>query len=384
MVRDIPTRSIRRAVERELWGRAAGRCEFPGCNRLLYKSPVTQEPVNLSEKAHIFSFSEGGPRGWGPFARSPDGINDVANLLLVCHDCHKTIDQDIDGTRYPATLLSKWKQQHEIRVCVVAGISPSRQSHVVLYGGRIGQQGSPLQPETAIQAMFPEWFPAEERPVALSMLSEQEDKSPLFWQSESDHLRSAFERHVAPRIREANPSHFSVFGIANQPLLILLGTLLTDKIPTEVYQLHREPTSWAWQVQPDATSFRVISPERPHGMPALILSLSGRIHRDRVAAVLGSDISLWELTVDDCHNDFLKSRNQLSAFRTAARRLIVEIAQMHGQTTPLNIFPAMPVACAIELGRVRMPKADMPWIIFDQNNKLGGFIKALEIGGNNE
>ena len=59
---------------------------------------------------------------------------------------------------------------------------------------------------------------------------------------------------------------------------------------------------------------------------------------------------------------------------------MVEIADAHGQRAPLNIFPAMPVACAVELGRIRMPKADMPWIVFDQNNKLGGFIKALEIG----
>ena len=41
----------------------------------------------------------------------------------------------------------------------------------------------------------------------------------------------------------------------------------------------------------------------------------------------------------------------------------------------------MPVACAVELGRVRMPKADMPWIVFDQNNKMGRFIKALKVGG---
>lgn len=40
----------------------------------------------------------------------------------------------------------------------------------------------------------------------------------------------------------------------------------------------------------------------------------------------------------------------------------------------------MPVATAIELGRVRMPKADMPWRIYDQVNDSGGFIPALEIG----
>ena len=64
MVAEV-TRYIGIATERELWGRAAGRCQFSGCNRLLYKSSVTQESVNLAQKAHIYSFSEKGPRGWG-------------------------------------------------------------------------------------------------------------------------------------------------------------------------------------------------------------------------------------------------------------------------------------------------------------------------------
>ena len=381
MVREIPTRSIGRAVERELWGRAAGRCQFPGCNRLLYKSPVTQEGVNISEKAHIFSFSERGPRGREPLARYCYGLNDIANLLLVCHDCHKTIDQDTNGTRYPASLLREWKCQHEERVRIVTGISPTRKSHVILYGGKIGQENSPLQSDSAIAAMFPEWFPAEDRPVTLSMRSEHEDTEELFWQSEAAHLRAAFERHVVPRIDEGSPNHFSVFAFANQPLLILLGVLLTDKVPAEPYQLHREPAGWRWQAEPESFSFRTVAPQQRYGTPALVISLSARIDPERITSILGPKTAIWELTIDECHNDFLKSRAQLVAFREAARKLIVEIAHKHGQRTPLNIFPAMPVACAVELGRVRMPKADMPWVVFDQNNKLGRFIKATEIGG---
>lgn len=60
---------------------------------------------------------------------------------------------------------------------------------------------------------------------------------------------------------------------------------------------------------------------------------------------------------------------------------MVQIAERHGNSTPLAIFPAMPVATAVELGRIRMPKADMPWIIYDHNNKSKAFVKALRIGG---
>jgi hypothetical protein len=78
------TRSIARSTERELWARAAARCEFQGCNRLLYKSPVTEERVNIAQMAHIYSFSEIGPRGRGAFKKKAAGLNEVGNLMLVC------------------------------------------------------------------------------------------------------------------------------------------------------------------------------------------------------------------------------------------------------------------------------------------------------------
>ena len=75
----------------------------------------------------------------------------------------------------------------------------------------------------------------------------------------------------------------------------------------------------------------------------------------------------------------MKSREQLSHFRSLLRRVFDEIKAFHGQSTPLHVFPAAPVAAAIEFGRVRMPKADMPWLIYDQFTALDGFIPALAI-----
>ena len=371
------TRHISPSVACELWGRAAGRCEC--CNRLLYKSPLTQERVNISEKAHIYSFSAKGPRGRGPYARNSSGLNDVENLMLVCHDCHKTIDQDQKGERYGPELLKKWKKAHEARVALVTEISPSNKSHVVLFGAKIGEEASPLQFERAAEALFPNRFPSEDRPVRLSMVCEHEDNSEKYWSAETDNLRAAFERHVLPRIQEAQPFHFSVFALAPQPLLILLGSLFTDKTPVDVYQLHREPPTWHWQPHPSGFEFRINQPQRTGGNPVLIISLSASVAHDRVAHVTGEDVSIWELTIDEPQNDFLKSEAQLAMFRAAARKIIAAIASAHGKAH-LKIFPAMPVSCAVELGRIRMPKSDMPWEIFDQNNKRDGFIPTITIG----
>jgi len=339
--------------------------------------------------AHIYSFSEKGPRGWGPFKFKPAGRNDISNLLLVCHDCHKKIDKEKDGGRYPAALLIKWKEEHERRITMVTGVNPSKRSHVLLYGANIGDESSLLQPEYAKWALFPEWYPAEGYPITLGMSWEGRDDNPKYWEIELENIEKAFERQVVPLIVEG--CHFSIFGLAPMPLLIRLGTLFTDKIDAQVYQirddhqvyqLHREPKkTWQWCNTADDNPYRLITPAEITGPPALIFSLSDNVARDRITSVLGPDVSIWELTIEEPNNDFLQTALQLSKFRKLCRRLMVCITKAHGIGTPLAIFPVMPVACAIELGRIRMPKAQMPWTIYDHNDKLGAFAPAITVGG---
>ena len=372
-------RYIPKDIERELWARAAGRCEFDGCNRLLYKSPLTQEQVNISEKAHIYSFSEMGPRGHGPL--SEDEINEITNLMLVCHDCHKKIDQDSGGNRYSADLLRKWKNDHELRIVIVTGVDPTKKSHVVLYGANIGDQSSKLEPKAAMDALFPDWYPAEERPIQLSMSWEGKDDQDLYWSTEAGNLKTAFNRQLRPLLDSSECPHLSLFALAPMPLMILLGSCITDKVPCQTYQLHREPAStWKWGVGSKDFTFQVKPPASFENLPALVISLSDAIAHERITKVLSHPTSIWELTIDRPHNDFLKSKEQLSIFRETVRKLMVDIGAAHGKSTPIAIFPAMPVACSVELGRVRMPKADPLWVIYDQNMKRGQFIRALEIG----
>ncbi|MFA0813857.1 hypothetical protein [Microbulbifer epialgicus] len=39
------------------------------------------------------------------------------------------------------------------------------------------------------------------------------------------------------------------------------------------------------------------------------------------------------------------------------------------KATPFHVFPVTPVSCVIEFGRVRMPKSDIPWLIYDHHVK---------------
>lgn len=377
-------RNIADSVQRQLWARAAGRCQFAGCNRILYRSPVTLEDVNISEQAHIYSFSKDGPRGHGPHKSNSTDLNSIENLMLVCHDCHKKIDADKKGEKYSVQMLQEWKSQHEQRIYIATGIDPERKTNVVFYAANISEQASPILKKDALLALFPNYYPIHENPICLSMQWAQEDKNEAFWTAEQNNLKVLFESKIKTLMYGEKPAHFSVFALAPMPLLILLGTLFTDKPHVDVYQLIREPKTWKWQTPPDSFAFKVTPPTSFDHPPVLVMSLSAKINHERVKAVLGNKCSIWEVTVDDkfCNNDFMRSREQLIEFSEVMRKLISTIKEKHGDTE-LSIFPAIPVSCAVGMGLIRMPKADMPWVAYDQSNKVGKFIHALKIGETN-
>lgn len=377
---DEVTRHIPKEISEVLWGRAAGRCEFQGCNQPLWKSGVTQEPVKIAERAHIYAFGEGGPRSEAEFRKA--GLNSLDNLLLVCRNCHRTIDQHKDGGRYTADVLQAMKSAHEIRVELVTGIVPSIRSHAMLYSTNVGEHQLLPNFHDTLAAMFPERLPASDQPIELGLQgSATRDRDAEFWTLESTQLTSHFERRIRDRAKASSDriTHLSVFAIAPQPLLVLLGTLLGDIIPSRVHQLRREPSTWSWGSDGTSLEIQVEEPAATTGVPALVLGLSATVTDDRINQVLGDNVSIWLVTVAEPHNDLMQTESQLSEWRAVLRKLFNRIKAVHGQTTTLHIFPAVPVSAAVEVGRVRMSKADMPWQIYDQINHLGGFVPAISI-----
>ncbi len=374
---DDVTRHISQSIQRMLWGKAAGRCEFAGCNKELWKSSVTQEEVNIAQQAHIWSFSGEGPRGHDGVSETV--LNTLANLMLVCHQCHRKMDKQQDGGRYSVDLLRAMKEQHERRIGIVTGIAPEKRSHILLYGANIGDHESPLQYALAAEALFPDRYPAEERPIVVGTVGSLRDGDADFWSVERLSLARKCDQQVRSRITGGEISHLSVFARAPQPLLILLGTFLTDISEVDVFQLCREPKGWRWANDETHLELQIVEPANPHGVPALVLSLSATITDDRIVDVLGEPASIWRVTIPKPHNDFLRSRSQLVTFRRAMRDLMDRIKATHGEEATLHVFPAMPIAAAVELGRIRMPKADLDWQVYDQVKQLGGFVPAISI-----
>jgi hypothetical protein len=62
----------------------------------------------------------------------------------------------------------------------------------------------------------------------------------------------------------------------------------------------------------------------------------------------------------------MRYRDDLREFRRHMRALYNQIKAQHGEAATIHAFPAVPASVAVELGRVRMPKADLPLLVYDQ------------------
>lgn len=373
-VSDIPNK-----VKYKLWAKAAGRCEYDECNKPLWEDIVTKAQFSTAYIAHIIGEKPEGPRG-DPIL-SEKLKHDFSNLMLLCDTHHRLIDKE-DEEGHSVERLIKMKRAHEGRIQIQTELGRDRQSHILHYGANIGALRSFVTFSQCKEAMFP-YYPAESQIIEINLQNSPfEDSRPDYWIIERENLRQQFSAKVRDRLGK-DITHLSVFAIAPQPLLIMLGQLLSDVTGMSIYQHQKEPQdNWQWSELPKKMEFEIIRPVVRSETIALNLSLSASIDNARITSVLGEDTAIWTITIDSPYNDFLKSRDQLQAFRECLRKLYDEIKSMHGQEQVIHVFPAVPVSVAVEIGRVWMPKSDLPLKIYDQNSKLGGFVEAFSIDSN--
>lgn len=231
--------------------------------------------------------------------------------------------------------------------------------------------------------MFPLRYPAERQPIIIHLTgSPTTDSQEKFWETEVTNLNHHFVTRIKPQLDRQEIRHLSVFGLAPIPLLIYLGTLLTDKTPADVYQLHREPIGWGWvdDYSPDF-DYTVQAPtDCSSTKVALAISFSGSIGQADIISAIGNDAAIWHMTIDAPHNDFMQAKEQLLLFRKAFRQLLNVIKDKHGKDAEIHILPAIPVSVAVEIGRVWMPKADLPMVIYDRNRDNLNFRRAIRVG----
>jgi hypothetical protein len=371
--------NIPEKVQIALWAKAAGRCEYRGCNKELIGDLVAgRQDGKFGYIAHIVADSADGPRG--DKVRSSQLARDINNLMLLCPVHHKGVDVDWLA-EHPEAVLLDMKAEHEERIAIVTDMAEDRAAHVLRFAADIGRLDALVSTRSIFAAMPPDRHPAEGRTIDIELVgSDLADHEPAYWHTQLENLRRVFGRRVKERIEQRQIRQISVFALAPQPLLIELGRLLGDIVPVTVHQKHREPDTWRWQPSQPAIVYRVTEPEgQPRARVALKLALSATVTDDRIHAVLGDDVAIWSLIAESPHNDVMRRPDDLSEYKRLLRRILDRIKAAHGEDAVVDVFPALPASAAVETGRALMPKADLPLRIWDQNRSAGGFIETLTI-----
>lgn len=371
-VTNIPSK-----VKYQLWAISGGRCEIRGCNKLLSESAFASKRYNVGVFAHIVADSPEGPRG---NSLSKELADKIENIIFTCPDCHKMIDSEENLSLYTVELLTQMKKEHEDRISQVTGITEDLKCHTITYFSRVGNSPNIFNENVLKNAMLPEYTTNGEIIRLYMENSYIKDNESIFWTLEKKNLEETFKEYVLPLLHKGKVSRLAIFALAPMPLLIRLGTLLTDKTSVCIYQKHRIPDEWKW-LNEDIGDFEYImeEPNCNKSNVALNISLSGTIDNSRIYSVLGDDVSIWKLSIENPSNDFIRNKEQVELFNKKMREVFEVIKRKHGHNITLHIFPACPISLCIELGRVWMSKCDMRLSIYDENTSSNGFIHCFDI-----
>lgn len=373
----VLARKVPENIQKMLWGLTAGRCEFSGCNKDLFFHSVTLLAGNFAQVAHVVAFREYGPRGHD--GERPKVAHDLTNLMLLCPECHKLIDDR--PTEFPRRTLEAYKQDHEDRVRHVTSFGPDLRTTVVQLKALIAGQPIDIPISHVYDAVAPRW-PADRRGCVIDITSIDVEND-AGTAAAIRKIDQELARLYAPGMDAEATRHLSLFGLAPMHILAYLGSRLSDKIPVDFFQRHRDndASPWQWRISDIPVDYRIdhikkgIDPSKV----ALILSLSGKIPANVLPEAIDNSFSVYEITLanDTPHRDFLRQREDLEHFRKRYRQFLAELTRNHGLLREIQVFPAVPAPVATTLGYDLLPKVHPSLRMFDYATGSGFSEKLL-------
>lgn len=375
----LVTRRIRPFTRLLLFTRAGGRCQFDGCNKFLLEHPLTLREGNFAQMAHIVAFSQQGPRGISRRSPRPTDIHDVNNLMLLCPQCHKLIDDHPQD--YSVSTLQIYKQKHEQRVHHVTGLGPDLKTSILQLKARVAGQSVAIPIAQVTEAVAPR-YPIDAQGHIID-LTGIDSEGRAFIETAARLIKQRIERLYEPGMDVEETRHISLFALAPIPLLIFLGRQLSNKVPVDVYQRHRDTEDWVWKNSgvPLEFNFQKIHAGTDRNRVALILSLSGRIQPESLPPKIDVGFAIYELTLSnaDPTPTCLRLREDLIRFKEAYQAALRSILREHGNIEAIHLFPAVPAPVAVLCGRELLPKVDPALLVYDYDKRTGGFTLTMEV-----
>lgn len=357
---------------RELWARSAGYCAYPGCGDCIYLDRLLLRKTNFGEIAHNVAASPDGPRG-DP-VRSHQLSDDPENLIMFCTKHHTVVDEG-GAEHYPEDLLRSWKELHEANIQMAAKLSGGSTSVPVVCAGPIAERYSSIDSAAVCRAMVDNLSAPHVQPINVQLPHHGHTPgTPEYWNAHAKAVYSVLDLHVKEQ------KSLSVFALADMPTLMVLGHLLSDKAPLEIYQYRRDENTWSFEDRDcSPVEFRFTEPTNTGSDVALVIGLSAKISDERVHAALGEHVQVVRFEVDTPNTALVKGPATIAAFRRTMRSCLDSIEREIGAARNIHVFPAMPASLAVAFGACVMPKVSNPITVYDAKGPGGVFAKAITL-----
>lgn len=203
-----------------------------------------------------------------------------------------------------------------------------------------------------------------------------EDKD-SYWEIQRKSLVETFNKKIEACLDEGYT--IDLYALAPIPLLVQLGNLFANRPNINLFQLKKVPSSFEWEDFGNKLNIKIEKPSKVLIKPdvALMLSFSDKVNINNVRQVVGREMPVVEMSIEEPYDDFLRSKNQLNEFLMEYRK--VKAFLTSNGVKRIHLFAAIPVTFAIGIGQAYNPNYDADIITYDF--KQGSYHKALTIGG---
>ena len=369
-----------------VWAAAAGRCMF--CNRLVTENEDLGLVVPIGELAHNVGWGEGSPRGYS--SKSVVERSSPDNLVLLCRNCHKPIDAKGIIGYYTVDVLQQLKREHEARIRFLTEIGADRKAIVVRLVGPVRGVSPELTYDTVLAAttaagVFPDTLPHTYRNAVEIDLREYGEGTVETFTACVAKINDVVAR-INEGIKRDQVSRLAVFAFARIPLLVYLGAKLDDKVQTLIFQRQRvdDVNAWRWPVNPPPPpefTFEKLHTGADPSQVALMLNISGTIQLRELPPTIQESYSIYSLAPASpimSGPSVISSPAALASFDRTVRCFLAHVEKEYGKIPAIAVFPAVPLSCAIALGRTLMPHVSPSLLIYDRNEQ-NEFYYALEV-----
>lgn len=261
-------------------------------------------------------------------------------------------------------------------------MEPER-THIIRLSANIGRRKGLIAEDEVLAAIEP-WSALPDRlTIDLTHLALSDDE-PAAWRLLAAEIRRRVGAFVQEQVVRSDVPRICVFGLAPIPLLMVLGEAIGESTAVRAFNRLRDPDGWRWQADaPPRSAWQVVShavsPRARH--VAVLLSVSGKVDPAEAEAALPGcqPLAMYEIAVEGPRTDVIRAEHQLREFARHYRELLARIRATHGPQCQIHLFPAVPVAIAVQCGLSLLPKSDPAIRVYDHQREAGGFVAALDL-----